>query len=119
MAAVPDTRLVASPPFKPKANIIRISHRKARGVRTARASAAFLGADDGVLRLQEDRGAFLRSSAALTAVSSMLLRFRRKALTTVTTPITQNTGAPFVRMSEEERPAAVADTPGAPWITQS
>ena len=63
----------------------------------------------------------VRSSpaAAVTVPSSMLLRFNRKALTTVTTPITQNTGAPWVRISEEERPAAVADTPGAPWITQS
>ena len=60
-----------------------------------------------------------RGPAGTTDCVPMVRRFKRKALTTVAMPMTQNTGAAWVRISAELTPAAPAETPGAPWITKS
>ena len=82
--------LVASPPFKSKASIRRISARNAAGVRIATAMAAF------VLVFLSSGSA----SAQTPSPAAILLRFKRYAAVTVAIPMTQKTGRPCVRISE-------------------
>ena len=60
-----------------------------------------------------------RASADTVSVAAILLRFKRYAAVTVTMPMTQKTGRPWVRISDVEIPAAPAEMAGAPWMTKS
>ena len=81
--AVPETMLVASPPFRPHSSMRIISPAKAIGVKTARNRAAFLCPWG------------LEGSACMESLgplASSWLLFNTYALRMVTMPIIQNKG---------------------------
>ena len=102
---MPETILVASPPFRPYRSIRIISPAKARGVMTARNRAVFLGP-------RGPEGSACMESLGPLASSWPL--FNTYALRTVTMPIAQNKGHACRRMEEVSRPAAPAEMAGAP-----
>ena len=112
--AVPETRLVASPPLSPKASIIPMSVRNATGVKTAINRADFLG--DGVWSEEGAVAAGGLSESGPIAVTEAPIVFRlsKNAEITVTLPMIKNKGAPSVRMLEVSIPAADAEMAGAP-----
>ena len=108
--AVPDTMLVASPPFRSNTSIRTITPTNAAGVRMAMSRAIFppLGVSRSPV--------WMVRRSPRPSISS---RFNRYALHTVTMPMTQNTGQAWWRIPVVVMPAAPAETAGAPWMTKS
>ena len=105
MTAVPDTMLVASPPFRSRNSMAVMSPRKARGVRIARNKAPLAGnfADLVVSRMDTEAVSQIR-----------VLRFKRNAVITVVRLIVRNKGRPSDRIWALGIPAALAVMAGAP-----